>query len=129
MFLSCLLSETFTMLNQISTNAKFGRSLFERLVKLGHRKHLLNLQYRMHPSISLFPNQEFYKNQISDAPNVKERSYKRCFLQGDMYGSYSFINLAYGKEEKSRSYSTRNMVEVDAVSEIVARLFKGMLLQ
>ena len=103
--------------------------MFERLVSLGHRKHLLNLQYRMHPSISLFPNQEFYYNQISDAPNVKERSYKRCFLQGDMYGSYSFINVAYGKEEQSNSLSTRNMVEVVAVSEIVAKLFKGMLLQ
>lgn len=103
--------------------------MFERLVSLGHRKHLLNLQYRMHPSISLFPNQEFYNNKISDAPNVKERSYKRCFLQGDMYGSYSFINVAYGNEEQSNSHSTRNMVEVVAVSEIVAKLFKGMLLQ
>ncbi|KAJ9679688.1 hypothetical protein PVL29_021573 [Vitis rotundifolia] len=110
--------------SKISTNAEFGRSLFERLVSLGHRKLLLNLQYRMHPSISLFPNQEFYNNRISDAPNVKERSYKRCFLQGDMYGSYSFINVAYGKEEQSNSHSTRNMVEVVAVSEIVAKLFK-----
>lgn len=46
-----------------------------------------------------------------------------------MYGSYSFINVAYGKEEQSNSLSTRNMVEVVAVSEIVAKLFKGMLLQ
>ena len=83
----------------------------------------------MHPSISLFPNQEFYNNKISDAPNVKEGSYKRCFLQGNIYGSYSFINLAYGKEEQGNSHSTRNMVEVAAVAEIVARLFQGMLLQ
>lgn len=46
-----------------------------------------------------------------------------------MYGSYSFINVAYGNEEQSNSHSTRNMVEVVAVSEIVAKLFKGMLLQ
>ncbi|KAK9950673.1 hypothetical protein M0R45_006150 [Rubus argutus] len=41
--------------SKISSKADFGRSLFERLAKLGHKKHLLNVQYRMHPSISLFP--------------------------------------------------------------------------
>ncbi|KAG2307315.1 hypothetical protein Bca52824_027063 [Brassica carinata] len=33
---------------QICEKAKFGRSLFERFVLLGHNKHLLNVQYRMH---------------------------------------------------------------------------------
>ncbi|XP_042479829.1 probable helicase senataxin, partial [Macadamia integrifolia] len=46
--------------SKISKEAEFGRSLFERLVSMGHKKHLLNIQYRMHPSISLFPNTEFY---------------------------------------------------------------------
>ncbi|KAL6228284.1 hypothetical protein ACLB2K_002237 [Fragaria x ananassa] len=41
--------------SKIAASADFGRSLFERLAKLGHKKHLLNVQYRMHPSISLFP--------------------------------------------------------------------------
>ena len=95
---------------------------------LGHRKHLLNVQYRMHPSISLFPNREFYKKQILDAPNVKEKSYRRSFLQGDMYGSYSFINIALGNEDGSYGHSMRNMVEVAAVSDIIARLFKGTFL-
>ncbi|KAJ9679683.1 hypothetical protein PVL29_021572 [Vitis rotundifolia] len=113
--------------SKISEEAKFGRSLFQRLVLLGHRKHLLNLQYRMHPSISLFPSREFYDNLILDAPNVKERKYKRSYLHGNMYGSYSFINVAYGKEEFDNRYSTRNMVEVVVVSEMVATLAKGML--
>ncbi|CBI22565.3 unnamed protein product, partial [Vitis vinifera] len=111
--------------SKISEEAKFGRSLFQRLVLLGHRKHLLNLQYRMHPSISLFPNREFYDNLILDAPNVKERKYERSYLHGNMYGSYSFINVAYGKEEFDYRYSTRNMVEVVVVSEMVATLAKA----
>ena len=81
---------------QISDKAGFGRSLFERLVLLGHKKHLLNVQYRMHPSISLFPNMEFYDKQILDSPSVKERSYEKHFLHGDMFKSYSFINVAFG---------------------------------
>ena len=108
-------------------NAEFGRSLFERLVMLGHQKHLLDVQYRMHPSISSFPNREFYNNQISDAPKVEERGYKKRFLQSNMYGSYSFISIAHGKEEFDGRYSPKNMVEAALVSEIVANIFEGIL--
>ncbi|KAG5534408.1 hypothetical protein RHGRI_022508 [Rhododendron griersonianum] len=104
--------------------AEFGRSLFERLVILGHKRLLLNVQFRMHPSISLFPNKEFYESKILDGPNVKERTYERRFLRGSMYGSYSFINVSHGKEEFDSRYSKKNMVEVAVVSEIVASLFK-----
>ncbi|XP_043695457.1 probable helicase MAGATAMA 3 [Telopea speciosissima] len=109
--------------SKISEEAEFGRSLFERLVSLGHKKHLLNTQYRMHPSISLFPNTEFYRKQILDAPKVKESSHKRDFLQGNMYGAYSFINVAYGTE--GHGHGKKNIVEVAVVSEIVESLFKA----
>ncbi|XAR73625.1 DNA helicase [Bertholletia excelsa] len=108
--------------SKICEEAEFGRSLFQRLVLVGHRKHLLNIQYRMHPSISLFPNKEFYNNQVLDAPNVKDKSYRRTFLQNELYGSYTFINVAFGNE-LTDGYSLKNMVEVAVVSDIVARLF------
>lgn len=92
---------------------------------MGHRKHLLNVQYRMHPSISSFPNQEFYRRQILDAQNVKAKSYHMSFLQGNLYGSYSFINIAFGSEDMNDGHSLRNMVEVAAVCDIISRLYKG----
>lgn len=92
---------------------------------LGHKKHLLSVQHRMHPSISLFPNGEFYGNQISNGQNVKGKSYNRRFLSGSMYGSYSFINVAHGEEEFDKKHSSRNMVEVAVVSEIVSGLYKS----
>ncbi|KAJ7964387.1 p-loop nucleoside triphosphate hydrolase superfamily protein [Quillaja saponaria] len=110
--------------SQISGSAEYGRSLFERLVMLGHKKHLLNVQYRMHPSISVFPNREFYDEKLSDASSVKERSYNKCFLEGNMFSSYSFIHVARGKEDRGGGHSFRNMVEVAAVSEIIERLYK-----
>ncbi|KAM1130483.1 hypothetical protein EV1_044775 [Malus domestica] len=110
--------------SQISEEAEFGRSLFERLVLLGHEKHLLNVQYRMHPSISLFPKMEFYDSQILDGPNVNEVSYNKRFLDGKMYGSYSFINIANGKEERDRGRSLKNVTEVAVVYEIVSSLYK-----
>ncbi|QCD92739.1 regulator of nonsense transcripts 1 [Vigna unguiculata] len=110
--------------SEISSKAGFGRSLFERLVLLGHEKQLLNIQYRMHPSISLFPNMEFYDKQILDSPRVKERSYEKHFLCGDMFKFYSFINVTYGQDELDEGNSRKNRVEVAVVSEIVFELYK-----
>ncbi|CAK9156532.1 unnamed protein product [Ilex paraguariensis] len=110
--------------SEICEKAEFGRSLFERQVLLGKGKHLLKVQYRMHPSISLFPNKEFYDNQIMDGPNVKEKTYERLFLKGTMFGPYSFINVSHGVEQFHNSHSRKNMVEVAVVAEILASLFK-----
>ncbi|CAL5069574.1 unnamed protein product [Urochloa decumbens] len=48
----------------ISQNAYFGRSVFERLSSLGYNKHLLSVQYRMHPEISKFPVANFYEKTV-----------------------------------------------------------------
>ncbi|CAH2065623.1 unnamed protein product [Thlaspi arvense] len=108
--------------SKIASEADLGRSLFERLVLLGHKKQLLNMQYRMHPSISIFPNREFYGMKILDAPSVRLRSYERKFLPEKMYGPYSFINIPYGREQFGQGYSSKNVVEVSVVAEIVSKL-------
>ncbi|KAI3798715.1 hypothetical protein L1987_33993 [Smallanthus sonchifolius] len=113
-----------TVKSNISENAEFGRSLFERLVSLKHTTHLLDVQYRMHPMISLFPNKEFYDKKLLNGPNVEEKSYRKQFLEGDMFGSYSFIHLAHGKVEFDRTKSRRNMVEVAVIVELVTKLHK-----
>ncbi|VVB01606.1 unnamed protein product [Arabis nemorensis] len=110
--------------NEESEKAKFGRSLFERLVLLGHNKHLIDVQYRMHLSISRFPNMEFYGGRIRDVVNVQESVYQKRFLQGNMYGSFSFINVGRGKEDFGDGHSPKNMVEVAVISEIISNLFK-----
>jgi len=80
----------------------------------------------MHPSISRFPNSNFYNKKISDGPNVTCDSYERHYLAGSMYGTYSFINVEAGKESKdSNGRSQKNMIEVAVVLEIVKILFKG----
>ncbi|XP_071706131.1 uncharacterized protein [Rutidosis leptorrhynchoides] len=110
--------------SKISEEAGFGRSLFERLVLLGYKKHLLNVQYRMHPSIIRFPNREFYNNQILDGVNVKNSAYGKRFLQGNMYGSYSFINVTSAKEDFNKNQSSKNLIEVAVAAEIIASLYK-----
>lgn len=111
----------------MSENAGFGRSLFERLSSLGWPKCLLNVQYRMHPAISSFPNSEIYLKQISDAPSVRKKSYERQFLPGIMYGPYSFINIYEGREEHDDDgRSLRNMVEAAVIAKILHNLHKSM---
>lgn len=111
---------------QVCDEADFGRSLFERLSSLGHPKHLLNVQYRMHPGISKFPVSSFYGGQIDDGENVLHRDYERKHLAGPMYGSYSFINIEGGKESSGKyDKSLINTIEVAAVTRIVQRLFRG----
>lgn len=113
---------------QRSEEAGFGRSLFERLSLMNHPKHLLNVQYRMHPSISRFPNSKFYFNQMLDAPNVQSKSFGRWCLEGSVFGSYSFINIRGGREEcDDVGHSRKNLVEVAVVMKLVHKLFKGML--
>lgn len=111
---------------QVCKEVGFGRSLFQRLSSLGHFKYLLDTQYRMHPSISLFPNSTFYAGQVYDAPNVK-RNYMRCYLPLPMFGPYSFLNISDGREERDDGgTSWRNFAEVAVVLQILKNLHKGM---
>ncbi|XP_030958959.1 uncharacterized protein LOC115980900 [Quercus lobata] len=110
--------------SNVSARAGFGRSLFERLSLMGHSKHFLNIQYRMHPLISFFPNSKFYGNKIVDAPNVKSGLAKR-YLPGQIFGSYSFINISCGIEELDGvHHSWKNMVEVAVIIKVVNNLYK-----
>uniref|UniRef100_A0A0E0DHM3 UvrD-like helicase ATP-binding domain-containing protein n=1 Tax=Oryza meridionalis TaxID=40149 RepID=A0A0E0DHM3_9ORYZ len=111
--------------SKIADNACFGRSVFERLSLLGYSKHLLNVQYRMHPEISRFPVAIFYDGKISDGSNVTSKNYERKFLASKIFGPYSFINVDGGHETTEKNgRSLKNTIEVATVLRIVQRLFK-----
>ncbi|KAF0891412.1 hypothetical protein E2562_009841 [Oryza meyeriana var. granulata] len=115
-----------TVKSKVCEDALFGRSLFERLSSLGHEKHLLNMQYRMHPSISIFPNISFYERKLLDAPNVKQKEHQKKYLPGSMFGPYSFFNIEDGKEDLDElGRSRKNVVEVSVIQEILRKLQKA----
>ncbi|XP_048129942.1 uncharacterized protein LOC115737324 isoform X4 [Rhodamnia argentea] len=110
--------------SKLSSKAGFGRSLFERLVSLGHPRHLLDIQYRMHPAISRFPRATFYNDQIQNGQNVNSESYRKCHLPWPMFGPYSFIDISNGREEgEDNGRSLRNNAEVEVVSMILRNLY------
>ncbi|ONL99538.1 P-loop containing nucleoside triphosphate hydrolase superfamily protein [Zea mays] len=92
---------------------------------MGYSKHLLEVQYRMHPSISKFPNSNFYDNRISDGPIVRQEDYAKSYLPGPIYGAYSFIHIDNDMEMlDSLGQSSKNMAEVAVAANIVERLAK-----
>nr|KJB15277.1 hypothetical protein B456_002G168300 [Gossypium raimondii] len=110
-----------TVQSNVSNEAGFGRSLFPRLTTLGHSKHPLDIQYRMHPLISCLLNACFYNNNILDAADVKHKSYERHYLPWPMFGPFSFINVC-GREEEDGSWcSHKNMVEVAVLERLGSR--------
>jgi len=76
----------------------------------------------------MFPNKEFYNQQLSDAPVVKAKRYAKRFLDGKMYSSYSFINISKGVEQSNHDYSLLNKIEVAVISQIIGSLKKGYFL-
>ncbi|KAI6677280.1 hypothetical protein NL676_038076 [Syzygium grande] len=112
--------------SKVSSRASFGRSLIERLSSLGYSKQLLDIQYWMHPSISLFLTSNLYQNQILDGPNVKTKSYRKSHLPWPMFGPYLFINILDGREEiGDDGCSLRNPVEVEVISRILRNLYRA----
>uniref|UniRef100_A0A8R7QH39 Helicase MAGATAMA 3 n=1 Tax=Triticum urartu TaxID=4572 RepID=A0A8R7QH39_TRIUA len=111
--------------SKVCKEARFVTSLFERLVMLKFDKHLLNIQYRMNPCISLFPDPQFYERKILDGPNVMSPSYNKDYTCLP-FGSYTFINLTDGREDtEGMGNSHRNMAEVAVVLHLINTIFKS----
>ncbi|KAJ3689681.1 hypothetical protein LUZ61_018845 [Rhynchospora tenuis] len=111
--------------SQVSKRSGFGTSLFARLVLLKHEKHLLNTQYRMHPSISIFPNNRFYDGKVLDGSNVLEDGYNKKYSRF-LFGSYAFVNIADGSEETDDfGKSWRNWMEVAVVVHFIKNLYEN----
>ncbi|KAM0913089.1 hypothetical protein ACQ4PT_012383 [Festuca glaucescens] len=112
--------------SQVCKEAGFGTSLFGRLVTLKFEKHLLNIQYRMNPCISLFPNAQFYERKILDGSNVLSPSNNKGYTCLP-FGSYTFIDVRDGREDKEGAgNSRRNMVEVAVVLHLIQTIFRCM---
>ncbi|CAM6083570.1 unnamed protein product [Calypogeia fissa] len=107
--------------SKISKASGYDKSLFDRLQALGHPFQILKIQHRMHPEISRFPNQQFYKGILEDAPEVQRKSF-RISCQ-DFYGPYAFINVGDGQEERGRNGSSfENSMECDVVQYMLNKI-------
>ena len=95
--------------------------------EVNHPFKLLDVQYRMHPEISLFPNNTFYKGELLDSESVVNRPSPVCILknhnqQTKWIEKYLFVNISKGTEERERgdSGSFRNVEEAESICKVIS---------
>ena len=101
------------------------RSLFERLIDLGIEPLLLTTQYRMHPAISKFPNQQFYSNKLIDGVNSEERPAPAGLLWPDWENPVAFVPINGGETVSPDGTSRENSLEVSWVLKILEDLLEA----
>lgn len=118
------------ILNRRAAKAGFGQSLFERLIALGTHPLRLQVQYRMHPSLSAFPSAVFYEGALQDGITSANRSRPGLDFPWPCGPERPHFFLAVmGSEELSPSgTSFLNRAEAISVERIVSRLLRAGVL-
>lgn len=62
-----------TVKSTSAAQARYDRSLFERLAESGLTPSMLRVQYRMHPFMREFPSDYFYDGRLTDGTSVLQR--------------------------------------------------------
>jgi superfamily I DNA and/or RNA helicase len=92
---------------------------------MGIEPHLLRIQYRMHPSISLFPNQQFYEGRLEDGVEASQRPAPRGMLWPDWDTPMAFLPVQEGEVRSPDGNSKENPAEASWVSRILEQLLDG----
>ncbi|CAM9423280.1 unnamed protein product, partial [Ectocarpus fasciculatus] len=116
-----------TVFSADATITKYDRSLFERLMELGCESNLLDTQYRMSPTISAYPNAQFYDGKIFDGQNVCDSLYLPPFIResGESLSGkkclkpFLFFNLNSSVENITGSMSRSNAEEVHMCMNLI----------
>ncbi|RNF10537.1 regulator of nonsense transcripts 1 isoform X2 [Trypanosoma conorhini] len=104
--------------------AGLRRSLFERLLLTGHRAVRLEVQYRMHPSLSLFPSGQFYEGTLQNGVTAAQRDASRVFPWPDPTNPIFFYNTTGSEELGENGSSYLNRAEGALTERIITKLIR-----
>ncbi|CCM01866.1 uncharacterized protein FIBRA_03937 [Fibroporia radiculosa] len=111
-----------TVKSQEACKFGYNQSLFVRFQRQRPEAvHLLSIQYRMHPDISLVPSQLFYDRKLQDGPDMATKT-KRPWHSNEKLGTYHFFDVAGGREEAGRNHSFINRAECQVAIALFNRL-------
>ena len=111
-----------TVLSSHCQQYGYGTSLFSRLVSSGYKYNLLNIQYRMHPSISRWPNSQFYDGKLEDGANVISDSYTKEWHS--IFPPIAIYDTRIKFEETNQFGSKYNEGEIIIIRQIIAQFKK-----
>lgn len=124
-------------LSSFSDIPQLSLSLFERILQNGtyQNPHMLNTQYRMHPTISEFPRTMIYKNELQDGVTAEQKQLDK--VAHPVY-FYDYRATAQNREQLHRvrrrdvtTVSYYNRAECRMILEVVHMLVieKGVPLE
>ncbi|KAK9466782.1 SEN1 N terminal-domain-containing protein [Lipomyces arxii] len=111
-----------TVLSQTASKFNYEQSLFVRVQKnFPSAVHLLSIQYRMHPAISLFPSAQFYNSKLIDGDGMPEHTKAEWHSLSHVFGPYRFFNVN-SREQQSKMHSYFNRAEALCALELYRKL-------
>ena len=113
-----------TVISRRAERGGLDRSLFERLVEMGIAPLMLTTQYRMHPSISDFPNNRFYDGKLEDGVDRSDREAPAGMLWPDWDAPLAFLPVEGEELLSPDGASKENSVEASWVVKILMGLIE-----
>ena len=128
-----------TVISHSATRYEYQQSLFSRLRKCGVSVKVIQIQYRMHPHIRLFPSTFFYHSQLRDAPSLLASNVVRRHvgllhpLDSVSVGEncvdkriapYVFYDVK-GTESRAGHSSLHNVMEAKVATHVFMLLYKA----
>jgi len=114
-----------TVISKRAEDGGLSRSLFERLIDMGIEPKLLTTQYRMHPSISEFPNTHFYQGLLEDGVSPDQRPAPMGMLWPDWESPMAFVPVDGDELLSPDGASKENPAEASWAVKILIGLVEG----
>ncbi|OBA19707.1 hypothetical protein METBIDRAFT_12760 [Metschnikowia bicuspidata var. bicuspidata NRRL YB-4993] len=113
-----------TVLSQKAASFKYEESLFVRMQRNNSGSiYLLDVQYRMHPEISVFPSAQFYNSRLSDGDGMQEKN-QRLWHSNFPLTPYRFFDIVSRQQQNQQTKSFFNTAEARVALELVETLMK-----
>ena len=103
-----------TVISQSGEALGYSQSMFVRMfTQCPERVHLLSIQYRMHPEISMFPSSAFYQSQLTDGEGMAKAT-AQPWHAFESFGPFRFFDLPDAREQATALHSVSNKAEASA---------------
>ena len=111
-----------TVLSQSAARYGYDQSLFVRMQQAHPGDvHLLDMQYRMHPHISMFPSREFYEGRLVDGADMATLR-KQPWHASAVFSPYRFFDVKGVQTKGSKGQSLVNNQEINVALQLYERL-------